>query len=165
MKRLFVTILLLFDMACPAFSQDKPKIYNPEASARQDIDAAIARAAKEHKRMFIQVGGNRCIWCIRFHQLIDCVDTLRRLMEDNYIVAHLNYSPENYNWPVLETLGKPQQHGFPVFVILDAHDNRIHTRSSSELEEGGNWHSRQKVSVFLRKWAAGRDATSGNNKR
>lgn len=73
-------------------------------------------------------------------------------MENNFIVYHVNYSPENRNEVVLASLGYPQRFGFPVFVILDGQGNRIHTQNSAYLEEGRG-HSTKKVLEFLKDWS------------
>jgi thioredoxin-related protein len=151
MKSTFLAILFLLALPAASWSQEKPKLYHPEANAQQEIDAAVARAAKEHKQVFLQIGGNWCKWCIRFHNLVQGNDSLHRLIDDNYVVVHVNYSPENKNEAVLEKLGKPQQFGFPVFVILNSKGKRIHTQNSGDLEQGEG-HSPDKVSAFLRQW-------------
>lgn len=130
---------------------DQVHIYNPKADAHADIKQAVARAAREHKHVFVQVGGNWCIWCRRFNNLVTTDAELKKLMDDNYVVVHVNYSPENKNQKVLAQLGYPQRFGYPVFVILDAKGNRIHTQNSGYLEEGPG-HSKKKVAEFLKDW-------------
>jgi thioredoxin-related protein len=154
MKSFIVAGMLLFALPLTTSAQEKPKLYHPEANAQQEIDAAVVRASKEHKQVLLQIGGNWCKWCIRFHNLVTHNDSLHRLMEDNYVVVHVNYSPENKNEVLLEKLGKPQQYGFPVFVILNSKGKLIHTQNSGDLEEGEG-HSPAKVSAFLRRWKAG----------
>lgn len=131
--------------------EEQPHIYNPQANAQEEINHAVALAAKEHKHVFVQVGGNWCIWCLRFNKLVTTDEDLKKLMADNYVVVHVNYSPENKNEQVLAKLGYPQRFGYPVFVILDARGNRIHTQNSGYLEEGPG-HSKKKVEEFLKQW-------------
>ena len=52
------------------FAQEKVDIYHPEANAKQDITDALAKAKSEGKHVFLQIGGNWCIWCIRFNKLV-----------------------------------------------------------------------------------------------
>jgi hypothetical protein len=70
------------------------------------------------------------------------------------VVLHVNYSPENRNEKVLAKLGYPQRFGFPVFVILDAKGDRLHTQNSGYLEEGQG-HSPKLVAEFLKQWSPG----------
>ena len=75
MKKLFF-LLMASSIGFASFAQTQPqsggvKIYNPAANAQADIDAAAAKAKKENKHIFVQVGGNWCVWCIRFHNLVE----------------------------------------------------------------------------------------------
>lgn len=142
---------ILLMSAAAAIAQNGTKIYNPQADAKADIRKAVAIAAKERKHVLLQVGGNWCIWCTRFHNLVESNDTLSRLLHDNYVVVPVNYSPENKNEAVLAELAYPQRFGYPVFVILDGKGKRIHTQNSAYLEEGKG-HSVQKVAEFLEQW-------------
>jgi thioredoxin-related protein len=79
MKRLIPLIIALF-IATATFGQTKNEgvhIYNPQVNAQAAIDAAVAKAKKEKKHVFVQIGGNWCIWCIRFHHLVDSVPELK----------------------------------------------------------------------------------------
>lgn len=127
------------------------KIYNPEANAENQIRDAIAQAQKQQKHILLQIGGNWCVWCRRFHQLVTTNDTLSKILTENYVVIHINYSPENKNEKLLSTLSYPQRFGFPAFVILNAEGNRIHTQNSAYLEEGKGY-SVKKVAEFLKQW-------------
>jgi len=144
-------MLLVFVSAQSVAQEQKPKIYHPEANARQEIDAAIKKAKESGKHVFLQLGGNWCGWCILFHDLVQGNEALKTLMNSEYEVLHVNYSPENKNEEVLASLDYPQRFGFPVFVILDGNGKRIHTQNSAYLEEGQG-HSVKKVDEFLKSW-------------
>lgn len=157
MKRLlFLTCALFIAIAANAqtapSAKEKPHIYDPNANAAADIQQAVTKAAREHKHVLLQVGGNWCVWCVRFHELLQRDTMLSRLVRENYVVLHVNYSPENKNRQVLANLGYPQRFGFPVFVVLDGKGNRLHTQNSAYLEEGKG-HSPEKVAEFLRQWS------------
>ncbi|MBP7809370.1 MAG: thioredoxin family protein [Bacteroidia bacterium] len=130
----------------------KPKIYHPEADAKADIKAAIEKAGKEGKHVLLQIGGNWCVWCLRFNDKVNGNDTLKTALEKNYITYHLNYSKENKNEDVLASLGFPQRFGFPVFVVLDGKGNRLHTQSSGYLESGKG-HGTEQVLDFFNQWS------------
>lgn len=152
MKRLLIVALLAITTA--TFAQEKKeavKIYNPGANARADIDAAVAKAKKAGKHVFIQVGGNWCGWCILFHKLVDATPELKNYLATNYETVLVNYSQENKNEAVMASLGFPGRFGFPVFVILDGNGKVIHIQNSAYLEEGKG-HDVKKVMDFLKGW-------------
>lgn len=138
--------------AAPA-KKEAVHIYDPTANAQKDIDVAVAKAKKAGKHVFIQVGGNWCIWCIRFHDLVDATPALKTYLNDNYETVLVNWSPENKNEAVLKKLNYPGRFGFPVFLILDGDGKLIHTQNSAYLEEG-NGHSVKKITEFLKNWNA-----------
>ena len=147
--RYFFILALLISLK--SFAGDTAKLYNPKADAKKDVAAAVLKAKKEGKHVLVQVGGNWCVWCYRFHDFVTKDTALNNLVEKNFVVYHLNWSPENKNTDYLKTLGFPQRFGFPVFVILDAEGNRLHTQDSGLLEEGKTY-SREKVTGFLKAW-------------
>ncbi|MGZ3871817.1 MAG: thioredoxin family protein [Mucilaginibacter sp.] len=158
-KLLFIALLLI---ACfgvkaqgtgaPVKLTDTAKLYNPAADAKADIANAVKQASAQHKNVLLQIGGNWCIWCIRFNDLVTRDPELNKYVRDNYIVLHVNYSKENMNENVLAGLGYPQRFGFPVFIVLDDKGNRLHTQNSAYLEEGKG-HSKEKVTEFFKNWA------------
>lgn len=131
---------------------DTAKLYHPAADAKADIAAAVKQASATHKNVLLQIGGNWCIWCIYFNDLVNKDADLNKYLRENYVVVHVNYSPENKNEKVLADLGYPQRFGFPVFVVLDEKGKRLHTQNSAYLEEG-HGHSKTKVMEFFRNWS------------
>jgi thioredoxin-related protein len=153
MKTLFLSAALVVSVVITSYGQEsKPQLYNPKADAKADIATAVKKASAENKHVLLQLGGNWCGWCILFNNLATTNDTLKTYIDKNYIVVHVNYSPENMNEEVFASLGYPQRFGFPVFVILDAKGQRLHTQNSEYLEKGKG-HSTQKVLQFLENWS------------
>lgn len=146
----------------PASSVQAAHIYSPKADAKADLKAAISRAAKTNKHVFVQIGGNWCKWCIAFHDLVNNTSDLKKFLNDNYEVVLVNYSQENKNLPLLAELGYPQRFGFPVFLIVDAKGNVLHIENSSYLEteeKDANGktkvgHDVKKIMAFLKLWTA-----------
>jgi len=126
-------------------------IYHPAANATADIAKAVEQAKKEKKHVLIEAGGNWCSWCLRFNRLSTADLQIDSLIKANYIVYHLNYSKENENKEVFARYSFPQRFGFPVFIIIDADGNRIHTQNSAYLEQN-NYYSKEKVMDFLKSW-------------
>lgn len=147
---------MVFFSGMLAFSQDltKFKLYSPEENAEKAIKESIEKAKENGKHIFIQIGGNWCIWCARFNDLITTDKSIDSLIRANYVVYHLNYSKENKNEKILAKYGYPQRFGFPVFLVLDGKGNLLHTQNSSYLEKGKGY-SRENVLGFFNDWAPG----------
>lgn len=155
MKGLSVLLVsLLMGVLQQAAAQDMKKfsLYKPAEDAAKGIEAAVAEAARTGKHVFVQVGGNWCIWCARFHDLVSKDNTLDSIMQANYVVYHLNYSQENTNAALLKKYRFPQRFGFPVFLVLDAKGNLIHTQNSGYLEKDKVSYDWIRVRDFLLDW-------------
>jgi len=133
-------------------AQQAVKIYNPDADAKAEVSAAVVKAAAEGKHVFLQIGGNWCPWCLRFHKMVSEDTKLDSLVHANYEVVRVNYSKENDNHQLLAALGYPQRFGFPVFVILDAKGNVLHTQDSGYLEQDKGYN-REKVERLFLNWS------------
>ena len=153
MKKIALIILiipiLVLSQSC--FAQSV-KIYNPEADAKADIAAAIKQASKEGKHVFIQIGGNWCTWCLKYHNFTNADEEIKNYVNENYVVLKVNYDEKNKNETVLADLGYPQRFGFPVFVILNAEGERIHTQNSAFLEKDSSY-DRDRVLQFYKHWS------------
>lgn len=149
-KKFLATLILVLSVGC--LMAQKVNLYNPEADASKDIATAVAKAKKDGKHVFLQIGGNWCPWCVKYHNFVDSISELKEYVDQNFVVLKVNYSPENKNLDVLAKLGFPQRFGFPVFVILDGNGNRIHTQNSAFLEEDKGY-SKEKVLQFYKHWS------------
>jgi thioredoxin-related protein len=152
MKKTFLFFFLIISVA--AFSQNMKtfNLYKPGEKAEKEIENAVAEAGRSGKNVLIQVGGNWCIWCARFHEYITKDAQLDSLVNANYVVYHLNYSKENHNEKLLTKYKFPQRFGFPVFLVLDKKGELIHTQNSWYLEDGAKSYDREKVKTFLTDW-------------
>ena len=129
-----VGLLLLISLH--SYAADTTKLYNPKANVVKDVEQVLARAKKEKKNVLLQIGGNWCVWCYRLNSFIQTDSLLKHILNDNYVLYHLNYSKENKNLDYLKKLGYPQRFGFPVL-------------------EKGNGYDEEKVKSFLKNWAPG----------
>ena len=150
MRFVFITFLCLFISHADA-QTSAPKIYSPHANAQSDIAEAIKRAKAEKKNILIQAGGNWCGWCIEFNRFSHADRQIDSLLKADFIVYHLNYSPEQKNLTVLARYKFPQRFGFPVFLLLDEQGNLLHTQNSAYLEQGKSYN-KGKVLEFLTHW-------------
>ena len=143
-------ILLLLTFSCSiAFGQDMKnfKLYNPDENAALTLGKVTKDAKADGKHVFVQIGGNWCVWCARFNEFVTKDKEIDSLINSNFIVYHLNYSPENRNKDLLAKFGYPQRFGFPVFIILDGDGIKLHIQNSAYLEEGKGYN-KEKVIEF-----------------
>jgi len=153
MNRKFSLALIALLISLSLSAQQTVKIYNPDADAKKEVAAAVAKAAAEGKHVFLQIGGNWCPWCVRFHKMVTEDAKLDSLIRANYEVVKVNYSKENNNHEIQATLGYPHSFGIPVFLILDGKGNVIHTQDSGYLEQDKGY-SREKVERLFLNWSA-----------
>lgn len=145
-------VLIVFGFLTLSISAQKVEIYNPNANAKEDIASAVEKASKEGKHVFLQIGGNWCPWCLKFHRFLESDNELDSFVKENYEVVKVNYDVENKQEELLKKLGFPQRFGFPVFVVLDVEGNRIHTQNSAFLEKDKSY-DRDKVLRFFKNWS------------
>ena len=115
MKKLIA--LALFVVSVLSISA-QVNIYKPEADAEEDIANAVEVASKSGKHIFLQIGGNWCPWCVKFHNFLEANEELTSYVKANYEVVKVNYDRKENQNEIWETLGFPQRFGFPVFVVL-----------------------------------------------
>jgi len=146
-----IAFLMLLSINLTAFNQDNIKIYDPSSDASSELSAAVRQASELNKHVLVQIGGNWCSWCIKLHGFFTSEYQVDSILNADYILVRINYSPENRNYDVLSRLEYPQRFGFPVLLILDGEGKRLHTQDSwfLELDKG---YDPEKVKKFLLSW-------------
>ena len=91
MKKILVSLFLLLTVTL-VNAQDKKQYYNEDLNGMEQIDQAIAQAKSEGKNVLCQVGGNWCPWCIRFADFIGADEEIKKIVDDNFVYIHVNYS-------------------------------------------------------------------------
>jgi len=119
------------------------KIYDESLDGVKQIDEAVAKAKAEGKQVICQVGGNWCIWCLRFADFITKDEDISSLIAEKYVYIHVNTSPKNKNEKALARLGN-QQLGYPHLVFLDGEGNIVRVQDTGSLEVGKGY-SKEKV--------------------
>lgn len=126
-------------------------MYDENVNAMNQISQAVEQAKLSQKYVLCQVGGNWCPWCICFAHFADTNATVNKIIKDNFVYIHVNYSRENKNPEAMKYLGNPARFGFPVFVILNGDGKPIHIQNSAYLEKDKSY-SEKLVSDFLLNW-------------
>ena len=151
-KYSLLLIVMVSGLLLSAQDMTKFKLYKPQENAEKALEEVVEKAKDEKKHVFVQIGGNWCVWCARFEDFVKTDKSIDSLVKANYEVYHLNYSPENKNVELLKRYKFPQRFGFPVFLILDGKGELLHTQNSWYLESGKSY-DKEKVMAFFNDWA------------
>lgn len=131
----------------------KPRIYDESADARAQIDAALARAAKENRRVLVQWGANWCGWCIRLHELFRGDAGIRRTLLYEYDLVYVDIGQWDKHMDIAESYGADlKSHGVPFLTILAPDGTVLANQETGSLEapEGSTpAHDPGKVKSFL----------------
>ena len=161
MKKQIVLLVFVLLLSPLAFAQQGlQRVYDGSLDQNAQIDQALKQAKAEGKFVICQVGGNWCPWCLRFADFIAGDAEISRLVEDNFVYIHVDYSPREFKddparkqrtEKMMKRLDNPARFGFPVFVVLGSKGKVIHIQDSGFLEEG-NSYDKSKVLQFFNAW-------------
>ena len=151
--RLSISAAILVLLTTPAFAQFR-NVYSDTADAHAEIRDALARAAREHKRVLLDFGGNWCGDCqvldIYFHR-----EPNADLLAKNYILVDVNVGKYDKNLDLAKQYDIPLQKGVPALAILDAHGHLIYSQRQGEFEAMRRMDPNS-VTQFLEHWKPNR---------
>ncbi len=136
-------------MAAPVFAGTKV-IYPEFADAHAQIQQALATAAKEHKRVILDFGGNWCGDCqvldIYFHD-----DKNLSLLQSNFVLVHIDIGHMDRNTDIAEKYGVPLSKGVPALAVLSDRGKVLYSQRNGEFEAMRRMDEAS-VTEFLNKW-------------
>lgn len=161
-KSLLIALLAMFFTITVDAQTALKKVYDENVNPLEQIDKALVKAKANGKFVVCQVGGNWCIWCLRFADFITNDATISKVINDNFEYIHVNYNPRKSEGgekaaqaaALMKRLDNCGRFGFPVFVVLDGDGKVLHIQDSSFLEEGKSY-SQEKVLRFFQNWTPG----------
>ena len=132
---------------------------NENINPLEQIDQAVLKAKASGKFVVCQVGGNWCIWCLRFADFITNDTTISKVINENFEYIHVNYNPRKSGGEekqkqaaaLMKRLDNCGRFGYPVFVVLDETGKVIHIQDSGLLEKGQSY-DQEKVLQFFKNW-------------
>lgn len=157
-KNILALMMALMTLGVQAQTKLK-RVYNEQINPLEQIDQAVSKARAEGKYVICQVGGNWCPWCLKFADFITNDSTISRVINENFVYAHVNYNPRRAEGTekaqqaaaLMTRLNNCGRFGFPVFVVLDEDGRVMHIQDSGLLEEGQGYHQ-EKVLRFFQNW-------------
>jgi len=134
----------------PEPAKPNASLYPPPQEAQSDLNAALATAAKEHKRVLVVFGAN---WCYDCHVLDTTFHStsFAPLVNNNYVVVHVSIGDEGKdNNDLAAKFGVGLERGVPNLAVLDANGKVI-------VAQRGEFEATTKigptdVKAFLEKW-------------
>jgi thioredoxin 1 len=141
-------------LAISASTQDasvgihKAQIYPAIDSAGADIDAALATARREHKRVILDFGGDWCPDCqvlnIYFHQSPNA-----ELLAQNFVRVNINVGHLDANKDIAQRYGVPLN-GVPALAVLNS-DGKVAYAQHKEFSDMRHLDS-SALTAFLKQW-------------
>lgn len=133
-------------------SKPEKPIYDEQADAAQAVQAAIARAQAENRRVLIQWGANWCRWCRLLHQTFETDSAVRKelLYEYDLVLVDVGQFDKNAE---LRTKYQAEIKGIPFLTVLDG-DGKVLANQETGSLEAGDQHDPAKVLAFLKQYEA-----------
>lgn len=136
----------------PARAQFR-QVYNENADAHAELRQALARAAREHKRVLLDFGGNWCGDCkvldIYFHEQPNA-----DLLAHNFVLVDVDIGRYDRNLDLAQKYGVPLQKGVPALVVLAPTGRELFSQRNGEFEAMRRMDP-SSVTEFLEHWKAG----------
>jgi thioredoxin 1 len=129
---------------------DVDEIYPSASEAKTDIAAAIAAAARDHKRVLLDFGGN---WCSDCH-VLDATfhyPEVARILRPNFEVVHINIGEYDANLDLAAKYQIPLKRGVPELAVLDAKGNLLVSQKNADFENTSKIDLKD-VEDFLERW-------------
>jgi thioredoxin-related protein len=115
----------------------RPPIYDESANAEEQIQAAIASAKKENRRVLIQWGANSCGWCHLLHDLMKSDQEIARKIMYEYFVVLVDIGESEKNEELVARYDVDlKKDGVPFITILDAKGEVLVNQETASLENG-----------------------------
>ena len=126
-------------------------LYPKNADAKAEIKEAVAKAAKEHKRVILVFGGNWCYDChvldLAFHQ-----PDVQPIVDKNFEVVHVDIGgEEKKNEDVIAQYKIPIDKGVPSLAVLESDGKLLYSQQNGEWESFRSLDPDDVIS-FLNKW-------------
>jgi thioredoxin 1 len=126
------------------------QIYNPGVDAAAEIHQALAEAARQHKRVLLDFGGNWCGDCqildYYFHQQPDAT-----LIAQDYILVDVDVGQMDRNMNIAAQYDMPLKHGVPALAVLDAQGDVVYSQTEGQFSDMGRVDPGL-VTEFLERW-------------
>jgi thioredoxin 1 len=126
------------------------KIYPPASGARGEIQQAVARAAKNHKRVLVIFGADWCYDCHVLDRAFKRPD-IAPTLNSNFEVVHVDVGQGDKNQDLMNEYQVPMSRGIPALAVLDSSGKLIYSQKNGEFERTRAMGP-EDLLAFLNKW-------------
>jgi thiol:disulfide interchange protein len=123
------------------------------AAVDAQIDAALAQAGREHKRVIVDFGGNWCNWCRMLASVMDLPE-VKPFIAANFVVVPVEVASAegktDRNPQVLRRFGVTSVEGVPWLVVAEP-DGKVVVSSDAVTDDAH--HTPQTMVDWLAQWA------------
>ncbi len=127
-----------------------PHLYEKGADAKAEIHGALVKAARTHKRVILDFGGNWCYDChvleAAFHQA-----DVAPLVGRSFIVVHVDIGQMDKNLDVAQKYKVPLDKGVPALAVLAPDGTLLYSQQHGEFESARNLDPDDLI-AFLKRW-------------
>ncbi len=131
----------------------KKNLYDGNADAHAEVKDALAKAAKENKRVLLVFGANWCYDCHVLDLAFERPD-IAPVLEANYVVAHIDIGQGDKNQDLMQQYDVPSERGIPAAAVLDANGKLLYSQKKGEFEKARELGP-EDLLEFLNKWKLG----------
>ena len=133
----------------PEPARPNPQLYPDPSEAHKDLEAALAAARRDHKRVLVVFGGN---WCYDCHVLDAAFHskTIQPLLAANYHVVHVNVEDGTANTDLAKRC-EVQPDKLPSLAVLDPDGRLVTSQRNGEFDNAVKIGMGD-VSGFLERW-------------
>jgi hypothetical protein len=170
MRKIFLVGAALFALAQPALAAKAPTVtgisvleelqtplpypYDEKADANKAVDAALAKAKAEHKRAFIDLGGNWCGDCRVLSGLMELPE-VKTFVDAHYVVVLVDVGRFNRNLQIPARWGMVQalkDGGAPTVLIVDPSTNKVVDEGHTGALEDARHMTPQSIMDWIARW-------------
>lgn len=130
--------------------ESQPNLYPDPAEAHTDIGLALSVAAREHRRVLLDFGGNWCYDCHVLDTTFHYPD-VAKLLDPYYVLVHINIGEYDKNLDLAEKYQIPLKRGVPSLAVLDSKGALLVSQKNGDFENTTKIGLKD-VEQFLQTW-------------
>jgi len=109
------------------------QLYDPNADARAQINAALAQSRTDHRLVLLDFGADWCLDCWILERLYQ-TPQVAGYLDEHFRIVRIDVGQFDRNLPVVNKYGKPIEGGVPAVVVLAPTGQVVATTRDGSLE-------------------------------